>query len=63
MKLEIDKLMKKKDIKYTIELVVSLLCDKWIFLIFTFAAIFSITYSSNIFLKANRNIFEEVSDT
>ena len=33
MKLEIDKLMKKKDIKYPIELVVSLLCDKWKFII------------------------------
>ena len=33
MKLEIDKLMKKKDIKDPIELVVSLLCDKWKFII------------------------------
>lgn len=33
MELEIDKLMKKKEIKYPIELVVSLLCDKWKFII------------------------------
>lgn len=31
--IESDKLMKKKDIKYPIELVVSLLCDKWKFII------------------------------
>lgn len=33
MMIESDKLMKKKDIKYPIELVVSLLCDKWKFII------------------------------